>query len=119
MEIEKIDHAIVGVVVAVDYTDVFRYEGFAVDLADKLAGILHFNHTFRIVADKKVLMKAHHDLLFRNDCRQLTVEDIFSMAVSCLQDDGMECWARSVPSMLSPHDPSPPPRYHLHHHCRN
>ena len=31
-----------------------RYEGFAVDLADKLAGILHFNHTFRIVADKKV-----------------------------------------------------------------
>ena len=32
----------------------FRYEGFAIDLADKLAGILHFNHTFRIVADKKV-----------------------------------------------------------------
>ena len=71
MEIEKNDHAVVGVVVAVDYTDVFRYEGFAVDLADKLAGILHFNHTFRIVADKKVLMKAHHDLLFRNDhCRK-------------------------------------------------
>ena len=31
-----------------------RYEGFAIDLAEKLAGILHFNHTFRIVADKKV-----------------------------------------------------------------
>ena len=39
-----------------------RYEGFAIDLADKLAGILHFNHTFRIVADKKVHGKPaeHH-----------------------------------------------------------
>ena len=34
----------------------YRFEGFAIDLADALSKILHFNYTFKIVDDGKVLM---------------------------------------------------------------